>query len=59
MEVLEKIVKENFEDTIILSSLTKLQQAHLEIAGKLEQLGFKESVPSALSHTESEAFSKA
>ena len=59
MEVLEKIVKENYEDSIILSNLTKLQSAHIAIASKLEQLfGHPDSSISSTSRTESEAVSK-
>ena len=35
---MEKMVKENFEDTIIIKNLAKLQQAHIFLNEKLNNL---------------------
>lgn len=43
MAVLERMVKENFYDAVMINTLTKLQQAHITITEKLNNI-FAQSV---------------
>lgn len=38
MAVLERMVKENFEDAIMLNSLAKLQHAHINMTERLNNI---------------------
>ena len=43
MQVLEGMVNENFQDAVMLNSLTKLQRAHITMTEKLNNI-FAKSV---------------
>ena len=38
MSILERMVRESFEDAIMINSLTKLQQAHINLNEKLNNI---------------------